>query len=108
MPNNAFSLWGNYDVQEGMFRGLGVGAGVRYTGVNFGDDYNRVIIENKAHAFVDARLAYDFEKLDPAMKGFSAQVNAQNLLGEIDQVCSAGYCYYNQGRRVIASLKYRW
>jgi iron complex outermembrane receptor protein len=42
------------------------------------------------------------------MKGFSAQVNAQNLLGEIDQVCSAGYCYYNQGRRVIASLKYRW
>ncbi|MGN6098517.1 MAG: TonB-dependent siderophore receptor [Bosea sp. (in: a-proteobacteria)] len=108
VPRHAFSLWGGYDVATGPLRGLGFGAGVRYTGVNFGDDYNRLVIRNKATAFVDARLTYDFEKLDPKLKGLTAQVNAQNLLNKVDQVCTAGYCYFNQGRKVIASLKYRW
>ena len=108
VPKHAFSLWGGYDIATGPLRGLGFGAGVRYTGVNFGDDYNRLIIRNKAATFVDARITYDFEKLDPKLKGLTAQVNAQNLLDKVDQVCTAGYCYYNQGRKVLASLKYRW
>lgn len=108
VPKHAFSVWAGYDIASGPLRGLGLGAGVRYTGANFGDDYNRLIIRNSPVAYVDARLTYDFEKLDPKLKGFSAQVNAQNLLDEVDQVCTAGYCYFNQGRKVIASLRYRW
>jgi iron complex outermembrane receptor protein len=108
VPKHAFSVWAGYDVATGPLRGLGLGAGVRYTGANFGDDYNRLIIRNSATAYVDARLTYDFEKLDLKLKGFSAQVNAQNLLDKVDQVCTAGYCYFNQGRKVLASLRYRW
>lgn len=108
VPKHAFSVWAGYAIGSGPLRGLGLGAGVRYTGANFGDDYNRLIIRNSPVAYVDARLTYDFEKLDPKLKGFSAQVNAQNLLDEVDQVCTAGYCYFNQGRKVIASLRYRW
>lgn len=108
VPKHAFSVWAGYDIATGPLRGLGLGAGVRYTGANFGDDYNRLIIRNSATAYVDARLTYDFEKLDPKLKGFSAQVNAQNLLDKVDQVCTAGYCYFNQGRKVLASLRYRW
>lgn len=108
VPKHAFSVWAGYDIATGPLRGLGLGAGVRYTGANFGDDYNRLIIRNSATAYVDARLTYDFEKLDPKLKGISAQVNAQNLLDKVDQVCTAGYCYFNQGRKVLASLRYRW
>ncbi len=108
VPKHAFAVWAGYDVPYGPFSGLGIGAGVRYTGANFGDDYNRLIIRNSPTAYVDARLTYDFEKLNPRFKGFSAQVNAQNLLDKVDQVCTAGYCYFNQGRKVLASLRYRW
>lgn len=108
IPRHGFQIWGNYEFQSAPLRGLGVGAGVRYAGSSFGDDLNRPVIKNKPSAFVDARLSYDFEHLDPKLKGVSAQVNATNLLDKIEQVCSGGYCYYNEGRKVIASLRYRW
>ena len=59
-------------------------------------------------AFVDAKVSYDFENLNPKLKGVSAQLNATNLLDKVEQVCSGGYCYFNEGRKVIASLRYRW
>jgi len=36
------------------------------------------------------------------------QVNATNLLDEDGQVCTSNYCYWDEGRKVIASLRYRW
>ena len=108
VPKHAFSVWGGYDFQTPALRGLGVGAGVRYTGANFGDNYNRTIIENKARAFVDAKASYDFETVAPKLKGVRLQVNATNLLDDVSQVCTAGYCYFDEGRKVVASLRYRW
>ncbi|MFC7053191.1 TonB-dependent siderophore receptor [Hansschlegelia quercus] len=108
IPKHSFSIWGSYDVPTGLLKGFGFGAGVRHTGSNFGDDYNRAVIKNKPVAYVDANISYDFEALDPKLKGVSAQVNAENLLDKENQVCSASYCYLNQGRKVIASLRYRW
>ena len=40
--------------------------------------------------------------------GLKLQVNATNLLDRRDSVCSAGFCYRDQGRTVIGSLKYTW
>lgn len=108
VPKHAFSVWGAYDAPVEPFKGLGIGAGLRYTGASFGDDYNRAVIRNKPVTFLDARLSYDFGALNPQYKGLTAQLNAQNLLDRVEQVCSSGYCYYNQGRRVTASLRYRW
>ncbi|WP_153020072.1 hypothetical protein [Paramesorhizobium deserti] len=45
---------------------------------------------------------------NPKWKGARLQVNATNLLDEDDDVCTNGYCYVDQGRTVIASMRYRW
>jgi iron complex outermembrane receptor protein len=108
IPRHSFSIWGNYAFQAVPLRGIAVGTGVRYTGSSFGDDLNRPVLKNSPRAFVDAKVSYDFENLDPKLKGVSAQVNATNLLDKVEQVCSGSYCYFNEGRKVIASLRYRW
>ena len=108
ITKHAFSLWAGYDVKGGVARGVSLGAGVRYTGKNFGDNLNRPVIANKARAFVDAKASYELENLDPKLKGFRLQVNATNLFDKVEQVCTAGYCYFDKGRQVIASVRYRW
>ena len=40
------------------------------------------------------------------MEGVKLQVNATNLLNEVNQVCTTGFCYFDEGRKVVASLKY--
>ena len=62
----------------------------------------------RPRTFVDASIRYDLENLDPRLKGMLVQVNATNLLDEVNQICTAGYCYFDEGRKVIASLRYRW
>lgn len=108
IPDHAFAIWANYDFKTGAAKGLSLGAGVRYTGKSFGDDLNRPVIANKARAFVDAKAAYELENIDPKLKGVRLQVNASNLFDKVEQVCTAGYCYFDKGRQVIASIKYRW
>lgn len=106
-PQNAFSLWVDYQFQEGSkLAGLGIGAGVRYTGATWGDSLNT--FQNSAYTLVDAKLSYDFSYLDVRLKGWSAQLNAQNLLNEEYVTCDVGYCYEGMPRTVIAGLKYRW
>ncbi|GBD50696.1 TonB-dependent siderophore receptor [Methylopila sp. Yamaguchi] len=107
-PKHSFSIWSGYDAPDGVAKGLSLGAGVRYTGYNYGDNKNRSIIANKARAFVDAKVSYELENLNPQLKGVKLQVNATNLLDKVEQVCSSNYCYYDEGRKVIASLKYQW
>lgn len=108
VPYHMASAWLDYTVQEGAARGLGIGGGVRYVGSSLGDNLNRPILDNKARTFVDGSIRYDLENLDPKLKGLRFQVSATNLLNEVKQVCSSGYCYFDEGRKVIASLRYRW
>lgn len=108
VPKHAFSLWAGYETPYGPLKGLGVGAGVRFSGASFGDNFNRAVLRNEARAFVDGKISYDFEAIDPKLKGVRLQVNGYNLFDKVEQVCTAGYCYYDEGRKVIASLRYRW
>ncbi|OYX12894.1 MAG: TonB-dependent siderophore receptor, partial [Rhizobiales bacterium 32-66-8] len=106
-PQNSFSFWADYQFQPGTHLvGLGIGAGVRYTGATWGNSLNS--FQNDAYTLVDAKLSYDFKYLDPKLTGLSFQVNAQNLLDEQYTTCDAGYCYMGVSRTVIAGLKYRW
>ncbi len=106
-PENSFALWADYQFQPGSkLAGLGIGAGVRYTGATWGNALNT--FQNDAYTLVDAKLSYDFQYLDPRLNGWSFQVNAQNLLDEEYITCDAGYCYMGAPRTVIAGLKYRW
>ncbi|WP_134495759.1 TonB-dependent siderophore receptor [Microvirga pakistanensis] len=108
VPNHMASLWLDYTIQEGPARGLGIAGGVRYVGSSFGDNLNRAVIENDPRTYLDAAIRYDLENINPSLKGVRLQVNATNLLDEDGQVCTSNYCYFDEGRKVIASLRYRW
>jgi iron complex outermembrane receptor protein len=108
IPYHMASLWLDYTVQSGPVRGLGIGGGVRYVGSSLGDNLGRAVIDNEARVFVDGSIRYDLENLNPQLKGMRVQVSATNLLDEVEQTCTAGFCYFDEGRKVIASLRYRW
>lgn len=105
-PNHIASLWGHYLVESGPLQGLGLGAGVRYVGDSYGDDQNS--FENDSRVFVDAALSYDFGYRNPDLEGLSLQVNAKNLFDTQKPICSAGSCYWDEGRTIYGSLRYRF
>lgn len=105
-PNHIASLWGYYRFQDDLFAGLGLGAGVRYVGNSFGDDFNS--FKNDDRVFVDAALSYDFGAKNPKLDGVMLQVNAKNLFDVRKPVCTAGNCYWDEGRSVFGSLRYRF
>jgi iron complex outermembrane receptor protein len=108
VPTHTASAWLDYTLQSGPFSGLGLGAGVRYVGASFGDNLNRSVLNNAARALLDGSIRYDLAGLDPSLRGFRLQVSGTNLLDEVKQVCASGFCYFDEGRKVIASLRYRW
>ncbi len=105
-PNHILSLWGHYQFENGTLEGLGLGAGVRFAGASYGDDTNT--FKNDARAFVDASVSYDFGYRNPKLEGVKLQVNAKNLFDNRQTICSAGYCYRDEGRSLFGSLRYRF
>ncbi|GGD15465.1 TonB-dependent siderophore receptor [Aureimonas glaciei] len=106
IPEHQVSIWSDYTVQGGKAEGLGFGAGLRFVGESFGDDANTY--KNDSRILVDASLSYDFGKANPRFEGVSAQINAKNLFDKRDATCSSGYCYLDEGRNVIGSIRYRF
>ncbi|MEK1893606.1 MAG: TonB-dependent siderophore receptor [Rhizobium sp.] len=107
VPRHMASLWANYRFQESSpIYGLGVGLGARYLGKSYTSDENTA--QNGSRVLYDAALSYDFAALDKQYEGLSLQVNATNLFDRREPVCSAGFCYRDQGRAVIGSLRYTW
>jgi iron complex outermembrane receptor protein len=103
------SLWGKYTWYSGPVAGLGLGAGVRYVGLSYGDSANTIAIPG--YTLFDAAISYDFGYLRPDMKGLSAQINATNLADRYyvaSCVTSLAYCGLGAGRRVLGTLKYAW
>lgn len=107
-PYHTASIWAGYDFESGPLFGLGLNAGVRYTGSSFGDNIHSVQLNNQPRFIVDAAIRYDLGQLAPTLKGTQIQVNATNLLNEVKQICSSGYCYWDKGRSVLATLQYRF
>ena len=105
-PNHIFALWGHYAFQSGPLEGLGLGAGIRYVGESYGDDLNS--FKNEDRIFVDAAFSYDFGARNPKLDGLLLQVNAKNLFDERKPICTAGNCYWDEGRSVFGSLRYRF
>jgi len=107
IPRHAASLWADYVFQPGSaLAGFSIGGGARYTGRTFGDDENT--FRNRDYLLFDASLKFDLERIDPRLKGVALQVNARNLADTDVRTCEQGYCYRDEGRQVIGSLKYRW
>jgi len=105
-PNDVLSLWGNYKIENGVLAGLGLGSGIRYVSSSYGDDLNS--FKNESRIMVDAAVSYDFGYQDPKLEGVLLQVNAKNIFDNRDPVCTAGYCYQQEGRQMFGSLRYRF
>ncbi|WP_161915258.1 TonB-dependent siderophore receptor [Methylosinus sp. C49] len=107
IARNMASLWADYTLQDGDFRGFGLGAGVRFVGPTYADAANT--IQNAGYTLVDATVHYDVGKLIPELEGMRFQVNFNNLLDHQYLVCTATTnCTWGLPRTVIGSLTFRW
>jgi iron complex outermembrane receptor protein len=107
IPEDSAAIFAKYNFQPGSaLAGFGIGAGVRYIGVSYGDDQNT--FRNKPVGLMDAVLDYDLAQADQRWKGARLQVNATNLLDTRFQSCRTGYCGLGEPQRIIGSLIYRF
>jgi iron complex outermembrane receptor protein len=101
VPEVLASLWLDYTIAEGDFRGLGVGAGVRYTGSSWVDPENTLKVP--AATVVDAALRYQRDNWGIAL-------NVTNLFdGEYVKSCQGfSSCGYGESRTVTLSANVKW
>jgi iron complex outermembrane receptor protein len=109
VPIDQASLWAKYTWYDGPLAGLGLGAGVRYVGESYGDQFNTFVLPD--YTLFDASVNYDFAYMRPDLKGWSAQVTAKNLTNRYYVAsCLTGlaYCGLGTARTVLGTLKYSW
>jgi len=105
-PRNMASTWLSYDVKSGPLDGLTLGSGVRYVNGVTSDRLNTHTLPS--YTLVDMAVGYDFSKL--GLKGFSAQLNVNNLTDE-DYVASCNslsYCYFGAERSIVGSVSWKF
>ncbi|QGZ64675.1 TonB-dependent siderophore receptor [Paraburkholderia acidisoli] len=108
IPRNTASLWADYTVSAGPLAGLLFGGGVRYIGGSYGDTANSFMTASAT--LVDLSLRYDLGRRFSSLQGWSAWLNASNLLDRkyFASCTGANYCYWGEGRLVTAGAKYQW
>ncbi|MGI3899522.1 MAG: TonB-dependent siderophore receptor [Janthinobacterium lividum] len=101
VPEMLSSLFLDYTIPDGAFRGVGFGAGERYTGASFADQLNQYKVPD--YWLTDAALHYERD-------GYRAAINVQNLLDKtyVGSCSSTSACFYGDRRRITASLSYTW
>lgn len=103
-PRYTASLWSNYDFANG----LSLNAGVRHISGIWADHANTRKVP--AYTLVDAGVRYHFKHLNPALRGLYGSISANNLFDKryVASCNGLGYCYYGEGRNVLANVSYRW
>ena len=107
-PAHLASLWTTYRFDGGVLPGLSAGAGVRYIGSSYGDQYNEYKVDSVV--LLDAMLGYDLGKLAADLEGASVQLNASNLTDKVYAASCAAMdtCFYGASRTLTASVNYAW
>ncbi|WP_181335068.1 TonB-dependent siderophore receptor [Hyphomicrobium methylovorum] len=109
VAHNTAALWAMYTWHNGMFAGLGLGAGVRYTGSQYGNELNQFKVPG--YTLADLAVKYDFRYVAPNLEGLTFQLNVANLFDKYyvaSCVTSKAYCGLGAERTVLATLKYEW
>jgi len=103
-PEHQASLWSKYTFYGGLLNGLGLGAGVRYTGDSYGAAFNasNETLEVPDVTLVDAAITYDIDQI-------SLGLHVQNLLDE-EYVATAfdSSATFGIRREVTGSVTYRF
>lgn len=98
VPADTASFWGDVAPWDG----IGIGAGLRYLGKNWGDELN--MLEVRDATLVDLAVHYDFTA------GARLSVSVSNLFDTryVSSCYSVGSCWFGPERMVQAALKYSW
>ena len=102
-PAQFASVWAKYTVPDGLFKGIGIGGGARYTGSTYSDIANTF----KVPGFVlgDAMIDY-------VWKNYRIAVNVNNLLNHDSFGCfergGTNFCSPGERRTVVGTIAYRW
>jgi iron complex outermembrane receptor protein len=101
VPEVTGSAWLDYTVPDGAFKGLGLGAGVRYVGSSYADAENTLKVP--AATVVDAAIRYQIGNWGMAL-------NVTNLFDKVYVKSCNGQsgCGYGDARTVTVSANYRW
>lgn len=109
VPETMASAWADYTFRDGPLNGFGLGSGIRYIGESAGDPANTFFVPSVT--LFDAAIHCDFANLTSELKGWSARVNANNLL-DTEYVAScytlANGCFWGARRTVMGTLKKAW
>lgn len=108
VPEHQASAWAVYRMPAGSYKGLSLGAGVRYTGETVNTS-NKISVSPVT--LVDAMISYDLGALSNNFAGMELTLNAKNLF-DTTYVASCYYgdswCAYGYERTITAGLRYRW
>lgn len=107
-PKWMASLFVDQRIRHGLFRGVGIGGGVRYTGHSYGNTTNTLSIPS--YTLFDMFLRYDVGVAHPRYDGLSFSANVRNIADKryVATCTAVSACYYGQGRSVTMRLEYRW
>lgn len=109
VPEHQASAWAVYRMPSGTpYKGLSLGAGVRYTGETVNTS-NKISVSPVT--LVDAMISYDLGALSNNYTGMEVTLNVKNLF-DTTYVASCYYgeswCAYGYERTITAGLRYRW
>ncbi|WP_019906719.1 TonB-dependent siderophore receptor [Methylobacterium sp. 77] len=101
IPENLASLWADYTIPVGDFKGFGFGGGVNYVGRSYADLSNTLTVPD--YVTFDASVHYDYA-------GWRAAVNVLNIGDRrfVSSCSSPTACFYGTQRKVVASVSYKW
>ncbi|WP_027170959.1 TonB-dependent siderophore receptor [Methylobacterium sp. 10] len=101
IPENLASLWADYTIPLGDFKGFGFGGGVNYVGRSFANIDNTLTVPE--YVTFDAAVHYDYA-------GWRAAVNVINIGDRrfVSSCSSEAACFYGTQRKVVASVSYKW
>lgn len=107
IPANQFTVWANYEMPSGPLEGLTIGAGARYYSKTWKTDANATG-KNDARVLVDASASYDFGVVNPDLTGLMARVSVNNIFDNRETTCAGSWCYVEEGRTIMGSLRHRF
>ncbi|ACA15952.1 TonB-dependent siderophore receptor [Methylobacterium sp. 4-46] len=101
IPETFGSLWLDYTIPSGDWKGFGFGGGLRSVGRSYADVANTLRVPDSV--LLDAAIHYERD-------GWRAAVNIQNAADRrfVSSCSSATACFYGEQRRIVASVSYRW
>ncbi|MFY9290322.1 MAG: TonB-dependent siderophore receptor [Methylorubrum rhodinum] len=101
IPEVLASIFADYTIPTGDWRGFGFGGGVRYIGRSFANVANTLVVPE--YVLFDAQIHYTWDN-------WRAAINATNIGDRrfVSSCISANECFYGEARRVIASVSYKW